>query len=121
MCRAFRSLVWVQSPFDVVLDKAMTEHGTGMVEHDRIDLTGRGSKHAADHLAVQTHFLCRPGQDAAGYFWHVPALGQHHAVGDHFHFARGQSGKNSVALLLRHRAVDVLGSDAGFDKFVADM
>ena len=48
----FGTLVCFQSPFDPVFDKTMLEHGAGMVEHDCIDLTGRGPQHAVPSSVV---------------------------------------------------------------------
>ncbi len=57
-----------ETPLNGILHKTMPEHGTGMIEYYRIDLTGRRSQHAADHLPVQAHFLGRSGENAAGDF-----------------------------------------------------
>ena len=43
---------------------------------------------------------------------HVPALGQHHAVGDDLDLAGRQPRQDGVALVLRRVAVDVFGAHA---------
>ena len=52
---------------------------------------------------------------------HVPALGQHHAIGDELDLAGCQPRERRVALGLRRAAVDVLGAHAGFHELVAQM
>jgi hypothetical protein len=41
----------IERPLDAVLGPAVTEDGTGMVEHDGVRLVVGGPQHPADHLA----------------------------------------------------------------------
>ena len=66
--RTYRALLGVERPLDGILDKTVPEHGAGMIEDYGVDLAGRRSQHAADHLPVQPHFLGRSGENAAGDF-----------------------------------------------------
>ena len=78
-------------------------------------------QHAADHLAIQAHLFRWPGQNAAADLGHVPAFGQHHAVGDDLDLAGGEAGERRVALMLGRAAVDVFTAHAGLDELVADV
>ena len=43
-------LVGVERPLNTVLDKAVTENGAAMIEHDRVSLATGRPQHASDHL-----------------------------------------------------------------------
>ena len=65
--------------------------------------------------------LRRARQDAAADFRHVPALGEHHAVGNELDVAGCQPRERGIALGLRCRSVDVLGAHTGLDEFIPQM
>ena len=113
--------IGIERPLDAILGEAVTEHGAGMIEDDRVGLAIGRAQHAADHLAIEPHLLGRPRQDAAADLGHVPAFGQHHAIGDDLDLAGRQARQRRIALGLRRGAVDVLGAHAGLDELVAEM
>ena len=78
----------VERPLNGILHEAMLKDGTGVVEDQRVGLVRSWAKHAANHLAIQAERLRRTRQHTAGNVGLIPALGQHHAVGDHLEEAR---------------------------------
>lgn len=81
MGSALRALLRIERPFDVILDKTMSEHGPAMIEDYRVNLAGGGPQRAPNHLAIEAHLARRPGENLASDLGHIPTLGQNHAVG----------------------------------------
>ena len=121
MFRVGRAKVRIQRPGYRVLDEPMSEHGAAVVEHDGVNLARSRPQHAADHLPEQAHLLRRTREDAAADLGHVPALGQHHAVGNELDLAGRQPRERGIAFGLGCCSVDVLGANAGLDEFIAQM
>src|SRR5262249_20722721 len=113
---AFSLAIWIERPLDGILGEAVPKHSTRVVQDDGVSLAVGRAQHPTDHLAIQTHFACGPRQNAAAHFRHIPALGQHHAVGDEFGLARFQTLQNFIALLLWRSPVYMLGPHAGPDE-----
>jgi hypothetical protein len=79
--------VLVERPDHRLLHEAVLEHRPGVIEHQCMVLARCRAQHAPDHLTVQAHVLGRAGEHDAGHVGLIPALRQHHAVGDKLGFA----------------------------------
>src|SRR5262249_22120803 len=110
-----------ERPFDAILGEAVAVHGAAMVENHCVGLALIRPQHSADHLAVKSHLLGGPRQNAATHGGHVPAFGEHHAIGDDLGLTGRESIQNGLALANRCCSIQVLGADTGLEKFVADM
>src|SRR5262249_12643886 len=110
-----------ERPFDAILGEAVAVHGAAMVENHCIGLALIRPQHSADHLAVKSHLLVGPRQNAATHGGHVPALGQHHAVGDDLGLAGCEPRQDRLTLSDRCDSVQVLGANTGLYELVADM
>ena len=113
--------VGVERPLHRVFNEAMLKHCTGMIEDQSVGLVRSWAKHATNHLAIQAERLRRTRQHTAGNVGLIPALGQHHAVGDEFDFASRQTAQDFVTLIVGRLAVDVLGTDASLDELVFEV
>src|SRR5262249_20745081 len=80
-----------ERPFDAILGEAVAVHGAAMVENHCIGLALIRPQHSADHLAVKSHLLGGPRQNAATHGGQVPAFGWHHAIWDGPGLPRTQS------------------------------
>src|SRR5262249_54941194 len=110
-----------ERPLDMILGQAVAIDGTAVIENDRGGLAISRPQHSADHLAVKSHLLGGPRQNAATHGGHVPAFGEHHAIGDDLGLAGRESIQDGLALANRCCSVQVLGADAGLCELVADM
>jgi hypothetical protein len=51
----FNLLIFLQRPPDRILDKAVGERGSGMIEHDAVNFAGMGTQTSSNHLAVKAN------------------------------------------------------------------
>ena len=98
MRRTLGAAIRIERPVNSILNEAVPEDGAAVIEDDGVGLAFGRTQYPADHLAIEPHLLRRSRQDAATDLRHIPAFGEHHAVGNEFDLAGCQSRERRVAL-----------------------